>query len=927
MSRQTQRNRVKRLFWIEQDKLTRMASNRFQAAKQRALREAARLLRRPSGYEAKGVLFKSLVAHLVAKLHQAELKDRRPTPVLKGGESSRTPWKTPKVQEPLNEVKARLDWWSRQRQHASSEHEKILHDRLAKRNRMKDRLIAAGVVSQPYDEMVGEPGYWSRYHAEKRTRRKKKGRDFVADAEQTPHHWFNLLLAEVLKEVQIHGNKAMTYQEALLVFGEADPNDFLHEDVPPQFEPNWWTHGRIMKRTTTSRTRKPPMMVKAKRKGAHPDFGRQYPVLARVPTYKEQRPPSTIPFSAADLDNPDVVASYQRLVEKGPYAVKGKREFQAEDLLAWFRAADMQGRYPGEIVKESDSLLQKAKAVKKWLKQLRDEQRAGPLDIGGPLGRYALGQIQHDVLTFMQHAYAQQLKQKALTGVTFAVWGKGFTEAAERLYRFSDESHKGADKEMKKLAEEMKSEWVGAMGTKPAYSHYWFYGVVWEPLSQAGQKAQQKMSKAFRVTADNEGGKGWPKWYGSGNNARALVGWRGSNRMFYMMSGALRDAIIVQKEHGDNNTVSYSVRLDPAKMHNKIDSHGRLRGQAVIRRYSGAHRTADYSLHENYREMTVHQEVPKIWAYHKKRQKLVTKRTVHKFQLPMVSKVVGIDPMALTPSGKKKYRTNADFLKANPTGKTLEELLASEWSRWEAQKPSKTRNPMYKGLVRAAGKSKLYVDEKVVDWQEVLYPDDDPEYKAAERLLAKPNPKWGKRKRAEHLENVRAQKRFFRESAASGVGAKVTGRQYRGTIPTLLQKFLWNEYGFSRMKERKASVQGDYGKVGETTQRGAVVMRPLFGPLANDYAKKFYARVLKSTSTVAQQAGFPLEGGMFASFTQGIEGKRSLGPWTGFRYRNESEPYGKLQSQRVPRRSGLIEFTRDGWAANKQRYVNYIRGR
>ena len=188
-----------------------------------------------------------------------------------------------------------------------------------------------------------------------------------------------------------------------------------------------------------------------------------------------------------------------------------------------------------------------------------------------------------------------------------------------------------------------------------------------------------------------------------------------------------------------------------------------------------------------------------------------------------------------------------------------------------------------------------------------------------------------KKRKKIYMDNLRAQRKFFREMAAKGHGARTTSADYKGTIPTILQKFMWNEYGFSTMKSRRSSIVGKGGKDVNFTQRGSVVMRPLFGPLANEFTNRFYNQALSGASKVAKSVGIPLEGGTFGLYREGVQGTQTTRPWTGYSAASETNPLNSARTRRPAFSGANMPFSGDAgprtWAAARQRYRDLIKGK
>lgn len=704
--------------------------------------------------------------------------------------------------------------------------------------------------------------------------------------------WLDLV-QDVGRQVQINGSRILSYAALKAQYGEADPNDALYADIPEDTWKDVESHGRVLK--SPRKRGRQPQQIRPTKGGS-----RSGPFTGAGPT------------DFIDSSNEGEIQRYLEAVKSKRYA-NTQQEAEAEDLIAWWRLVDKDSVPFSEPLAMVNTMLAKANAIRNAIAEDAWTRNAtGGMDVKGKLLWHAFQAVQHNALTYMQHLYAEFLKRKLLTGITFSAWGQGFMEQAKRFYELTAQGHEELDRILKELAHEMRNEWIGAMGTKPAYTTYWFYGVVWQPLSLPGQRTRDKMDRVFKVNKDNAGG---PKWLGGAGKGdpKALAGWRGTNRMFYMMSGALRDSIIVKKESVSGKAASWSVGLDPQKMHNKVDSHGRLRGLAVNRRYTGEHRTAGYSTYEGYKEVDV------------------TKKGGDTARVPVVPGVEKISAKALATNARKRYKTQTDFLAANPTGKSLDQLMAQEAGRRRAMKPGNTKNAMYQHLMRASGAAKYYANEPVIQWKHVKYEDDDPAYKASMALMREAGSILPRKRKKIYMDNLRGQRKFFRDMAAKGHGARVTSSDYTGTIPTILQKFIWNEYGFSAMKSRRASIVGKGGKDVGFTQRGAVVMRPLFGPLANEFTNRFYNRVLSGVSKVGRSVGVPLEGGTFGLYSQGVQGTQTTSPWTGYSKSSETDPLRNNRTRRSAFSSDRMPFSGDAgpatWAAARQRYRDLIKGK
>ena len=423
-------------------------------------------------------------------------------------------------------------------------------------------------------------------------------------------------------------------------------------------------------------------------------------------------------------------------------------------------------------------------------------------------------------ISWFQHAYTQLCARGLLHGVVLSGEISGLLGVAKKYKGTLDSTKQRLETVTRDTAEKMANEWRNAMGTIPGYATYWFHGVKWEPLSvaKAGYQVNTLSKNPFRTP-----------------NGNLHMSYRSRQRMFWKVSGALRAAIRVNKLQLPNNMVGYSVGLDPVLMHHKYNSYGNIVGIGRVKRgYHGRHRGPGYS------------HIPEVdWE-----------SLAHARLFPHMH-VEGKG--GKTPMGMSGNLQRSQAIRRHMAG---------------AARPKDSSHPLTRTLASTL-ESKVYQGEDVISWEEVRYPEGN--WRSNVRFditdlgsgkqrgfkLFKTVPGKTISGRNWHSDlNATRSTRLKRSTPEHHEGTR-TGRSYRGSVATLLEKFLWNEYGFTRFKQRTVfnRVSGKY-----ETQRGATVARPLFSVLMREYGKKY-----RDTAIRSMGAELGVQGGMYALRTAGLE--------------------------------------------------------
>lgn len=427
-----------------------------------------------------------------------------------------------------------------------------------------------------------------------------------------------------------------------------------------------------------------------------------------------------------------------------------------------------------------------------------------------------------DTMSFWEHAYLEML-QTAIQGTAFCVHLKHPSKMVGNFAKVYKEACDKFEHDTKYYAEKFADEWRSKMGTIDASTSYWFEGVNWLPKSGAKRDELTKKFRSHKHGIDVT------------NNGRYQGRLAQSARrpMFWGESGTLKRAVRVNKVAANHDTGDfiYEVGLDPAMMHNKYDSRGKVVALASVRQYSGRHRSSGFptTMPFNRRVLNTLVNRPENFEESFGGMAMVKKRMLRKYD-----------------NGKERWVNTKEYgfvkdLLTTRMGKTIDQIDYEQQVRSKHSTPMNVSNPMRRHQVDT-------ISSKIHTGQMFIWTAPRSERLKITRHKGKVTAKF---KKSDTKQGIRERKdsRFgpsslrdvnlFKRELIRTSGVKV-GR-YMGSTATLLEKFMWNEYGYVAHRTRKA-VNRDKQQV--RTQRGLMVQRPLFSVLLRKYSKLFNENVL-----------------------------------------------------------------------------------
>ncbi len=658
-------------------------------------------------------------------------------------------------------------------------------------------------------------------------------------------HWREVRkqVTEIFGEFAVNMHKAITYEALRTLYGGT-------EDAPG-FRIGRW--------------------------GYVPKGSRQYHV-SRFKTFKpragyQDRARTT--FGTTELGGVQDFVHSQMMARTGNIPTIGHREREQDDILVWYHAMPVSERV--KFLKDMGVILEDYSGIMNAIYKHRDMVNDELGGVGLPLFDWARAQVQHETMDWFQHNYMQLLKEGQKQGAVFTAWARGLTELVKDAYTMEHGMAQVVGKATKAMAERMAEEWRNAMGTVPGNASYWFYGVHWAPLSDyiGSEWRQNKLAQnPFRVNV-KRGRNDTAAWLSMGHRAR--------RRMFWSMSGELKRAIVVKEHSKSGRLVAWSVGLDPNKMHNRYNSKGQVVGRARIRTYTGHHHTSQLTTDRAYR----------AYDWRGKRFPVLEDRDLDRIRnapelhVDIRNKVVRNTDGTRVLQGAwtsehhllrasrpgQKARTWTSMVRdpygwSTLSGKSIDDMIRKRVGRAKHATPALSTNPIY-GKAQDDS-SVFYRGAQIIAWGEEKH---DPVYKTRSPW----NPYATKTEKRRLRSSMKSYWSEFYRQQESGTARESegisTGRSYTGSAPTLLQKFLWNEYGFARKRVRTVHDRQANQMV---EQSGMSVTRPIFGPLMRKYAKEFKTAVLSGTKGLAGITGTPMSGGLFQQRT--IPG--DFGSWT-----------------------------------------------